>query len=433
MNIILLSGGSGKRLWPLSNEVRSKQFLKLIEKDSGSYESMLQRVHGQITSANLSENITIATSAAQVQSIKSQLGEKVSVVVEPERRNTFPAIALSCACLYLEKNIPLDETIAVLPVDPYVELGYFETIRRLDEIVQKDISRMALMGVTPTYPAEKYGYIIPESPDEDIMKVKSFKEKPDKEAAQSFIDMGGLWNCGVFAFKLGYIIEILKKHIEFTCYNDILKQYSKLEKTSFDYAVVEKEKSVSCVSYSGEWKDLGTWNTLAEVMDEKPIGDVRQSECENTHMINELDIPLVVMGAKDMIVVASPDGVLVADKNQSSFIKKHVDEFDKRPMFEEREWGEYKVLDYTINHNGDKTLTKKKFVKAGAEIVYEAHHDHAEVLTVLSGSCIIRINNRSHEAFAGDTYQIPVGVGHGLKAVSDVLFIEVQVTSYADA
>lgn len=197
---------------------------------------------------------------------------------------------------------------------------------------------------------------------------------------------------------------------------------------SFDYAVVEKAKSVAAVSYDGEWKDLGTWNTLTEVMDTEPIGDVVMDGCcRNTHAINELDIPVVVMGAKDMVVAASPDGILVADKVQSSYIKKYVEDRDMRPMFEERSWGEYKVLDFAINEDGTKSLTKRKKIKAGRCIEYQSHRERSEVITVISGKCIITINDRSHEAYAGDTYAVAEGVKHGLEAVTDTEIIEVQV------
>ena len=465
MKIVLLSGGSGKRLWPLSNDIRSKQFLKVVKNEDGETESMLQRVHRQMQAAGLGDGVTVATGAAQVESIKGQLGEAVSIVVEPERRNTFPAIALSAAYLYFEKNCPMEETVVVLPVDPYVGEEYFRMLHKLDAAVQAGAADLVLMGVAPTYPSEKYGYIIPQagrdekglarnipgnrgegkegifpgmcrkSPDaadgEDgaqILPVLEFREKPDMQTAGELIQKGGLWNCGEFAFKLSYLMGIIKNTIPCACYADVLRQYGEFEKTSFDYAVVEKAESVAVLPYHGEWKDLGTWNTLTEVMEEKPIGDVVVSEkCRNTHVINELSIPIVVMGAKDMIVAASPDGILVSDKEQSSYIKGYVENRDMRPMFEERSWGEYKVLDIAGGEDGTKSLTKRKKIREGERIAYQVHQNRAEVLTVLSGKCIITVNDRAHEAFAGDTYSVPAGVKHGVFAVTDTEVLEVQV------
>ena len=463
MKIVLLSGGSGKRLWPLSNEVRSKQFLKVVRDGDGRVESMLQRVHRQMQAAGLGDGVTVATGAAQVESIKGQLGEAVSIVVEPERRNTFPAIALSAAYLYFEKNCPMEETVVVLPVDPYVGEEYFRMLHKLDAAVQAGAADLVLMGVASTYPSEKYGYIIPQAGRDEkglarnipgnhgegkegifpgtsregrlvgnensqLLPVLEFREKPDMQTAEELIQKGGLWNCGVFALKLSYLMAIVKKTIPCACYADVLRQYGEFEKTSFDYAVVEKAESVAVLPYHGEWKDLGTWNTLTEVMEEKPIGDVVVSEkCRNTHVINELSIPIVVMGAKDMIVAASPDGILVSDKEQSSYIKGYVENRDMRPMFEERSWGEYKVLDIAGGEDGTKSLTKRKKIREGERIAYQVHQNRAEVLTVLSGKCIITVNDRAHEAFAGDTYSVPAGVKHGVFAVTDTEVLEVQV------
>lgn len=424
MNVILLSGGSGKRLWPLSNEIRSKQFLKVVKNETGETESMVQRVHRQIKTASLEAEITIATGEAQVESIKNQLGDKVSIVVEPERRNTFPAIMLSAAYLYFEKKCPADETVVILPVDPYVSDKYFQTLKLLDNAVQENTADLVLMGVKPTYPSEKYGYIIPENG----YFVREFKEKPDVKTAEKLIAEGGLWNCGVVSAKLSYLIKILRSKIECNSYAEVFEKYSQLEKNSFDYTVLEKSKSVAVVPYNGDWKDLGTWNTLTEVMDNKPIGDVILTEdCKNTHIINELEIPVIVMGAKDMVVAASPDGILVADKVQSSYIKKYVEDRDMRPMFEERSWGDYTVLNVSIDEQGNKAVTKKKCIRAGSVIEETAHKTHSEVWTILSGKAIININGRNHDALPGDTYTIPQNTLHSLTAVDNTILMEIQI------
>ena len=432
MKIILLSGGSGKRLWPLSNDVRSKQFLKVVRGGDGKTESMLQRVYRQIKEAGHNGEITVATAVTQVESIKGQLGEAVSIVVEPERRNTFPAIALSAAYLYFEKNCSLEETVVVLPVDPYVGEEYFRMLHKLDAAVQAGAADLVLMGVAPTYPSEKYGYIIPIPQagvdGEQLLPVLEFREKPDMQTAGELIQKGGLWNCGVFAFKLSYLMAIVRKAISCACYADVLRQYGEFEKTSFDYAVVEKAESVAVLPYHGEWKDLGTWNTLTEVMEEKPIGDVVMSkDCKNTHVINELEIPIVVMGAENMVVAASPDGILLADKVQSSYIKKYVENRDLRPMFEERSWGEYTVLNLSVDVGGNRTVTKKKRVQAGRRIEETRHRHHLEVWTVLSGRAVISIKGRKHDAFPGDTFTIERGILHSLQAEEDTVLLEVQI------
>ena len=273
MNIVLLSGGSGTRLWPLSNDVRSKQFIKLFKDDKNEYESMVQRVYRQIVSVDKDAKVTIATSKTQVSAILNQLGENVSVCVEPMRRDTFPAIALASAYLHDELDVDPKEVVVVCPVDPYVDESYYQAVAALEKLVLEGKSNLTLMGIEPTYPSEKYGYIIPESKDK-VSSVKEFKEKPDRSTAEQYLSVGALWNAGVFAFKLGYLLDKAHELIDFTDYRDLYAKYADCPKISFDYAVVEKEPSIQVLRYNGEWKDVGTWNTMSEVMADRTKGNV---------------------------------------------------------------------------------------------------------------------------------------------------------------
>ena len=205
MNIILLSGGSGKRLWPLSNDIRSKQFIKIFKTADG-YESMVQRVYRQITEVDKDASVTIATSKTQVSAIHNQLGDSVGVCVEPCRRDTFPAIALATAYLHDVKGVGPDEPVVVCPVDPYVNNDYFEALKQLSDLAEKGGANLSLMGIEPTYPSEKYGYIIPESAG-SVSPVRTFQEKPDAKTAEQYIAQGALWNGGVFAYRLGYVLD----------------------------------------------------------------------------------------------------------------------------------------------------------------------------------------------------------------------------------
>lgn len=329
MNIILLSGGSGKRLWPLSNDIRSKQFIKIFKKEDGSYESMVQRMYRQIQSIDSSAKVTIATSKIQVSVLNNQLGDGIGISVEPCRRDTFPAIALATAYIHDVQNVPEDEAVVVCPVDPYVDVDYFEAIGKLWELAQNGTSNLNLMGIDPTYPSDKYGYIIPISKDK-ISMVEAFKEKPDVETAQKYIEKGALWNGGVFAYKLKYVLDICKKIFGTCDYHELFSNYENLTKISFDYAVVEKENDISVMRFDGQWKDLGTWNTLTEAMEENAIGNgIVIKKCENTHVVNELNIPIICMGTKNLVVSASQDGILVAEKEMSGGIKPIVDQLNQ--------------------------------------------------------------------------------------------------------
>lgn len=432
MQLVLLSGGSGKRLWPLSNNARSKQFLPLLEKEDGTMESMVQRVVRQARLANLTHEITLATNASQLDIITNQLGS-LSVVTEPERRDTFPAIALAASYLKLAKQCPDNEVVVIMPCDPYTELGYFETIGKMVECVKADVAELVLMGIQPTYPSEKYGYIVPKNNSSDSCnlclyeRVSRFTEKPSVAKAEELLKENAYWNGGVFAFRLGYMMNIVRKYITSDSFEDTRARYSEFPKISFDYEVAEKAKSVAVVPFNGEWKDLGTWNTLTDELHKPVIGNaIMGTHCENTHVINELQNPIYVDGLKDVVVAACPDGILVCSKKHSEKIKKSVENLTHRPMYEERRWGSYRVLDDSYYADGRHSLTKSITLKAGKNISYQIHHHRSEVWTFVEGEGIFVLNGEERRVQAGDTVIIPVEHWHAIKALTELTFIEVQ-------
>ena len=424
MNIVLLSGGSGKRLWPLSNDIRSKQFIKIFKTEDGEYESMVQRVYRQIRAVDSDATVTIATSKKQVSAINNQLGDGVGISVEPCRRDTFPAIALATAYLHDVQGVPENEAVVVCPVDPYVEREYFEALKELGRLASEGVSNLTLMGIEPTYPSEKYGYIIPESGDA-VSRVSTFKEKPDASTAKEYIAKGALWNGGVFAYKISYLLEKAHELIDFTDYNDLYAKYDTLEKISFDYAVVEKEKSIAVMRFSGEWKDLGTWNTLTEAMEEAVVGDAALNDtCENVNVINDLSIPILCMGLKNAVVAASPEVILVSDKEQSSYIKPYVDKLDQQVMFAEKSWGSFLVLDVA-----DECLTIKVTLNPGHRMNYHSHEHRDEVWTVIAGSGRTVVDGTVRRVRPGDVISVIAGQKHTIIADSELQVVEVQLGS----
>lgn len=422
MNIVLLSGGSGKRLWPLSNDIRSKQFIKIFKNSDGNYESMVQRIYRQILNVDKDATVTIATSKSQVSAIHNQLGENVGVSVEPCRRDTFPAIALAVAYLHDVKGIGENESVVVCPVDPYVEEDYFVAIRELGLQAEKSDANLVLMGMEPTYPSEKYGYIIPKTTDE-ISDVAMFKEKPTEQVAKEYIGKGALWNGGVFAFRLGHVLERAHELIDFKDYNDLFEKYDTLQKISFDYAVVEHEEKIQVMRFAGQWKDLGTWNTLTEAMDGNAVGKAIFNEtCENTHVVNELNVPVLCMGLKDVVVSASPEGILVSDKNQSSYIKPFVDDIDQQIMFAEKSWGNFRVLDIE-----DDNMTIKVTLNAGHQMNYHSHEHRDEVWTVISGHGTAIVDGSKTSVKPGDVITMKAGSKHTMVAETELHVIEVQI------
>ena len=422
MNIILLSGGSGKRLWPLSNDIRSKQFIKIFRTPDGNYESMVQRVYRQILSVDPDATVTIATSKSQISALHNQLGEQIDISVEPCRRDTFPAIVLAAAYLHDEKGVQEEEAVVICPVDPYVNEDYFEAIRELWTLAQQGEANLTLMGIDPTYPSEKYGYIMPVDQNKRS-RVSDFKEKPDAATAQKYIDDGGLWNGGVFACRLRYVLDRARKLLNYTDYKDLYERYETLPKISFDYAVVEHEPDIEVLRFGGQWKDLGTWNTLSEAMGEASVGDVRMDDtCTNVHVINELGVPILAMGLKDAVVSASPEGILVADKAQSSYIKPYVDAIDRQVMFAEKSWGSYLVLDVEEN-----SMTVKVTLNPGHRMNYHSHDHRDEVWTVVSGTGRTIVDGMEQPVRVGDVITMAAGCRHTVIAETKLQMIEVQL------
>ncbi|MEI7026126.1 sugar phosphate nucleotidyltransferase [Paenibacillus sp. y28] len=451
MKLILLSGGSGKRLWPLSNDFRSKQFVKVLRNEAGEHESMVQRVWRQLGRVGLAEHAYIATGRAQADVLQSQIGIDTPIIIEPERRDTFPAIALAATYLYSQEGISIGETVAVLPVDPYVDDAFFSKIKTLEAVLASSKADLALMGVRPDGPSEKYGYIVPEesstpfghrcdplpyeslnqemAPEEqnDFFTVGHFIEKPDEQRAAALIGQQALWNCGVFAFKLDYLINLLARKGLPIQYEAMLSQYHRLPSISFDYEVVEKAGRIVAASYEGSWKDLGTWNTLTEEVEASVTGHGTVSaDSHNTHIINELDIPVAVLGLSNVIVSSSPDGILVADKSASPRLKEFIKPFEQRPMYEERRWGSYRVLDYKKFPDGHEVLTKRICVAAGKNLSYQLHFKRSEVWTIIAGEGEFVLNDQLFSVKAGDTVKIPAGARHSIRASIDLEIIEVQ-------
>lgn len=244
--------------------------------------------------------------------------------------------------------------------------------------------------------------------------VSRFTEKPTVEKAKELLAQNAFWNGGVFAFRLGYMMNIVRKYMPIGNDNDddnqicdfesVRNRYSEFPKISFDYEVAEKAQSVAVVLFNGEWKDLGTWNTLTD----------------------ELQNPIFVDGLKDVVVAACPDGILVCSKEHSEEIKKSVENLTPRPMYEERRWGSYRVLDDSYYADGRHSLTKSITLKGGKNIIYQIHHHRSETWTLVQGDGIFVLDGKEQKVKAGDTVVIPVEHWHAMKALTELTFIEVQ-------
>ena len=436
MHLILLSGGSGKRLWPLSNGARSKQFLKILRSDDGSSESMVQRICRQLSGAGGDlkwDSVTVVAGAVQSDQLHMQLYDDVNILIEPERRDTFPAISYAAAWLYNEKGVSEDEAVAIMPVDPFVEEYYFDRIALIERELELTGANIVLLGSKPAYPTEKFGYIIKKTMEQEIdalesVPVAGFKEKPSINEASELIEKGALWNCGIFGMKLKYILEILKNDYGIKQFDDVYmkKAFATLPKTSFDYAVVESAKDVRVIEYSGSWKDLGTWEALTEEMNSAVVGNVIvDGATVHSHIINELNTPVVAMGIKNSVVIASPDGILVADKSVTDKLKETIASVDARPMYEKKRWGEYFVYNHSEENDGN-TLVKKLHLEKDKQISYQYHNHRSEVWTIIRGEGIVYLDGEKIHVVVGETISISSGMKHGIYAVEDLDVIEIQ-------
>ena len=428
IHLVLLSGGSGSRLWPLSNSARSKQFLKVLRDENGKHISMVQRVFSQISNVDAEISITIATSSAQESSIRSQLDGDYNLVLEPCRRDTAPAIMLACAHLETVQSASPNDTVIVMPIDTYADQEYYNCIIPIDQTVQSGGSDLVLLGVRPTHPSEKYGYILTEQDASTVERVLSFTEKPSASDAKRLIAEGALWNCGVFAFKLQYVRDLTKKYITATDFESAIDGYNMLPKTSFDYEAVEKASSIVVLPYSGAWKDLGTWNTLTEEMEDWAQGRVVSRDVDNVHIVNETGLPMVVAGLKDAVVVCTHDGVLACSKEASSSIKELVESISEtRPMYEKRRWGEYRVLDSRVYDNGRNALTKELVICTGKQLSYQRHAHRSEVWTVVKGEGEVVLDGHVTPLVPGTVINIRPMQMHAVRSTDDLHIIEVQL------
>lgn len=427
MYCVLLSGGSGKRLWPLSNDLRSKQYIKLLGHEDNEQQqcSMVQRVWRQLENAGLRERSAICASSGQVEILHNQLGD-VRIAVEPDRRDTFPAVVLSCAYLVSRLRASPDDVVCVLPVDPYTDHTYFESLKKLEALLLETDADIALMGVTPTAPSSKFGYIVPRERKSGYITIDRFREKPSAEDAQALIAQGALWNCGVFCFRMKRVLDRLSEYGVTADYDDVYAHYDALPKKSFDYEVLEKAVNMVALPFSGLWKDLGTWSVLSSEMHSPGIGNVAMEGCEKSSVINELDIPVITLGTDNLMVVASWDGILVADKNAGDNIKNVANRMALKPMYEERRWGTLKTVDISQSSEGF-TLTRKLLMFDGMSSSYHYHQERDEAVTVLRGMGELIVEGVRMTVSQGTTITIPRGKRHAYKANSNMEFMEIHI------
>jgi len=329
--VVIMAGGSGTRLWPKSRIKKPKQLYALVNN-----ESMIKNTVKRVLPVVPKENIYIATNIFQAKEIAKELPAlKKNLIIEPAIRNTAPCIGL--AALKLKEKA---EVIAFLPADHYIgkEKEFQKVLQKAFLVAQKDY--LTLIGIRPTDPDTGLGYIrinqkLKIKDPKDVFEVEKFVEKPDLKTAKEYLKSGRyLWNGGMFIAKPGVILDLLKKHAP-EIFNGLAKDYEKLPNISFDYAVAEKAKKVAVIPGDFAWSDIGNWKKLFEMLSRKE-GDTVAIGCAHFGvetsgcLIHGTDRLVATVGLKDIIVVDTPDVVLVCHKDKAQEVKKIVEGLKER-------------------------------------------------------------------------------------------------------
>lgn len=446
---VILSGGSGTRLWPLSREGYPKQFLKLVGEDT-----MLQATWNRVKSIAGAPPIVVAGEDHRFM-VAEQLREvgcsNATILLEPVARNTAPAIAVAAIEAMRDGTDPL---LLVLPSDHVIaDVAAFQNALRLASIAA-EAGQLVTFGIVPTAAETGYGYI-QAAAGEGVCSVKSFVEKPDAETAQSYLASGNyFWNSGMFLFKASAYLEALSKfqprllEASQDALNNAQREtdFVRLDKASFerspsdsiDYAVMEKTDRAAVLPINVGWNDVGSWSAMWEVADQDTDGNAHHGDVISEHCKNTLawgDERLVaLLGIEDIVVVDTADAVLVAHKDKVQDIKGIVGQLKSSGRSEPsahrkvyRPWGNYDSIDV-----GDRFQVKRITVKPGAQLSLQMHHHRAEHWIVVSGTGRVTRGDEVIMLSENQSTYIPLGVKHRLEnpGVVPLELIEVQSGSY---
>ena len=448
---VIMSGGSGTRLWPLSRQLYPKQYLPLTGEMSMLQETVL-RLEGLSCAPPLvvcnEEHRFLA--AEQMRRINL---ENIPVLLEPEGRNTAPAIAL--AALYAMQG-GQDPILFVLAADHHIQdmASFHDSIKKA--LVLAETDRLVTFGIVPSSPETGYGYIQKgEALDQNGYSVKRFVEKPDLETAGSYLKSGDyFWNSGMFMFRAGRYLEELERFqpgMLRLCRQAMDRavfdmDFVRMDKKSFlacpqdsiDYAVMEKTGDAALVPMNAHWCDVGSWNALWEISprDENGNackGDVLTRDSRNSLILAE-DRLVAILGVENLVVVETRDAVLVADRNKAQDIKSIVQDIKKSGRSEHathrevfRPWGSYDSIDV-----GGRYQVKRITVKPGAKLSTQMHHHRAEHWVVVSGTARVTNGDKSFLVTENQSTYIPVGQVHSLENPGTIPLelVEVQSGSY---
>ena len=445
MKAMILAGGSGTRLWPLSRKSHPKQFLRFYGE-----KFLLQNTVDRISGATSIENMIVMTNDEYKYYVKSDLGGLDHLILEPVGRNTAPAIALGMKYCMEKLQCDGDEVLFVSPADHIIDPAdkFADWIRAAEAAAGEN--KIVTFGVPPTRAETGYGYLRigdrqGSSGDREFFSVEAFTEKPDPETAQQYLSEGNyLWNSGMFAFKISTMIEELHRYAPSIgamfekSYDEMVRDYETMPDISIDYAVMEQSNRVVAIPLDLYWNDIGSWDSLFEVLKKDENGnafqgDVVTVETKGTMILGNKRL-IAAVGLEDSLVVETDDAILVAKKGETQKVKEILNKLNGRKEATEhvtiyRPWGKYTVLE-----EGSTYKVKRIVISPKERLSLQMHYHRSEHWVVIAGKARVKIGDRETFVYVNESIYVPKSTLHRLENPGKVPLeiIEVQNGEYLE-